>query len=245
MNIKAFESFFTVIYEDNHLIIVNKRSGVLVQGDETGDLPLSEHVKEYLKEKYNKPGNVFAGVVHRLDRPVTGLVVLAKTSKALERMNALFREKDIRKTYWAVVKSRPPVEEGKLVHWLVKDKVRNVTKAYLKEHRDGQRAELDYRLLNSQNGYYLLEVNPLTGRPHQIRTQLSSMGCPICGDVKYGYPEPNMDLSINLHARALEFIHPVKKEPLKVKAGLPENAVWKIFRNYEIRDDRSDTSIYP
>lgn len=226
----GFEKYFTVVYEDNHLIIVNKASGVLVQGDETGDTPLSELVKAYLKEKYNKPGNVFAGVIHRLDRPVTGLVALAKTSKALERMNEMFRDKTIQKTYWAVVKNRPAKEAGKLVHWLVKDKAKNVTAAYNKEVREGLKSELDYKIISSSNGFYLLEVNPLTGRPHQIRVQLASMGCPIWGDVKYGAPEGNKDGSIHLHARRLRFIHPVKKEPLTVEAGLPENVIWKFFK---------------
>jgi 23S rRNA pseudouridine1911/1915/1917 synthase len=232
-----FEKFFSVIYEDNHLIIVNKKSGVLVQGDDTGDEPLSELVKEYIKEKYNKPGNVFAGVIHRLDRPVSGLVALAKTSKALERMNALFRDKEITKTYWAVVTNRPGIEEAKLIHWLVKDKDRNTTKAYAKENKNGLRSELDYKLLSSKNGYHLLEVKPLTGRPHQIRSQLSAIGCPIHGDLKYGHPEANGDGSICLHARKLEFIHPVKKEPLVVKAGLPENKIWKIFKDNEYREN--------
>jgi len=225
----GFEKYFSVVYEDNHLIIVNKASGVLVQGDETGDMPLSELVKSYLKEKYNKPGNVFAGVIHRLDRPVTGLVILAKTSKALERMNEMFRDKTIQKTYWAVVKNKPAKEAGKLVHWLVKDKLKNVTTAYTKDVRDGLRSELDYKIISSSNGFYLLEVNPLTGRPHQIRVQLASMGCPIWGDVKYGAPEGNKDGSINLHAKKLQFIHPVKKEPLTVDAGLPETKIWRFF----------------
>jgi 23S rRNA pseudouridine1911/1915/1917 synthase len=226
----GFEKYFSVVYEDNHLIIVNKASGVLVQGDETGDTPLSELVKGYLKEKYNKPGNVFAGVIHRLDRPVTGLVALAKTSKALERMNEMFRDKTIQKTYWAVVKNKPAKETGKLVHWLVKDKNKNLTTAHAKEVKDGLKSELDYKLISSSSGFYLLEVNPLTGRPHQIRVQLASMGCPIWGDVKYGAPEGNKDGSIHLHARKLQFIHPVKKEPLTVEGGLPENTIWKFFK---------------
>jgi 23S rRNA pseudouridine1911/1915/1917 synthase len=227
--LKSHLKYFDIVYEDNHLIIVNKKSGVLVQGDETGDTPLSEHVKAYLKEKYNKPGNVFAGVVHRLDRPVTGLVVLAKTSKALERMNKLFQEKDIQKIYWAIVKNKPKQEEATLVHWLIKNPQKNITTAYPKETKEGQKSELSYKLLAEKNGYYLLEVNPKTGRPHQIRTQLSYIGCPISGDLKYGDPEANPDKSINLHARKLEFIHPVKKEPLTVIAGLPENKLWSNF----------------
>jgi 23S rRNA pseudouridine1911/1915/1917 synthase len=225
--------YFEVAYEDNHLIIVNKKSGVLVQGDKTGAPPLSEYVKNYLKEKYNKPGNVFAGVVHRLDRPVTGLVILAKTSKALERMNKLFQEKDIQKIYWAIVKNKPKENKGDLIHWLIKDPQKNITATFLKETPNAQKSELSYSLLAEKKGYYLLEVKPKTGRPHQIRTQLSAIGCPIVGDVKYGYREPNEDKSINLHARRLEFLHPVKKEPLKIIAGLPSNNLWDIFREME------------
>jgi 23S rRNA pseudouridine1911/1915/1917 synthase len=229
-----FEKFFSVIYEDNHLLIVNKKSGILVQGDETGDTPLSEHVKAYLKEKYQKEGNVFTGVVHRLDRPVSGLVVLAKTSKALERMNEMFREKNVHKIYWAIVGFKPLKVEGTLIHWLVKDKAKNISRAFLKEKTEGLRSELDYRILAEKKGFYLLEVSPKTGRPHQIRVQLAAMHCPIAGDVKYGYPKANEDGSINLHARALEFIHPVKKEPLKVTAGLPENnLLWNLFKDYK------------
>lgn len=227
------EKYFTPVYEDNHLIIVNKQSGVLAQGDKTGDVPLSEYVKSYLKEKYNKPGNVFAGVVHRLDRPVSGLVILAKTSKALERMNEMFKERKIRKTYWALVKQKPPQEEATLIHWLVKDTQRNFTKAHSREVKESQKAELSYKMLAKEKNYYLLEVTPVTGRPHQIRTQLAAIGCPIRGDVKYGFEEANEDGSINLHARRLEFIHPVKKEPLIVVAGLPENYYWKIFKDFE------------
>jgi 23S rRNA pseudouridine1911/1915/1917 synthase len=220
---------FEPIYEDNHLIAVNKAAGILVQGDITGDVPLSELVKSYIKSKYNKPGEVFLGVVHRIDRPVTGVVVLARTSKALERMNKLFREKETRKTYWAIVTARPPDEEGTLIHWLVKDEKRNKTTAYRNESSGGLRSELSYRLIGSASGLFLLEVNPVTGRPHQIRVQLASMGCIIKGDVKYGDKEANADGSICLHARRLEFIHPVKKEKIIIEAPLPETRYWNYF----------------
>src|SRR5690349_7244348 len=177
---------FTVIFEDNHLLVVNKSSGVLVQGDATGDVPLVELCKQYIKEKYHKPGEVFLGVVHRLDRPVSGVVVLARTSKALERMNALFREKETTKTYWAIVRSKPPQPEGTLIHWLQKDEKKNKTTVYKKETGNALRSELSYKVLGSAEGHWLLQVNPVTGRSHQIRAQLASMGCPIKGDVKYG-----------------------------------------------------------
>jgi 23S rRNA pseudouridine1911/1915/1917 synthase len=219
-----------VLYEDNHLLVVNKASGVLVQGDETGDKPLSDICKEYIKEKYQKPGEVFLGVVHRLDRPVSGVIVFARTSKALERMNALFRNKETQKTYWALVATRPTSPHGTLVHWLVKDEKKNKTTAYKKEHPEGLRSELDYKLLESKSGIHLLEVKPITGRSHQIRVQLASMNCPIVGDVKYGYEVGNADTSICLHARKLEFVHPVKKEPVIVTAELPKNQFWKLFK---------------
>ena len=218
-----------ILYEDNHLLIINKSAGVLVQGDATGDKPLVELCKEYIKEKYQKPGEVFLGVVHRLDRPVSGVVVFARTSKALERMNELFRNKETKKTYWALVGNTPNQPEGTLIHWLVKDEKKNKTTAYKKEHPQGQRSELSYRHLISKSGMHLLEVHPVTGRPHQIRVQLASMGCPIVGDVKYGFEVGNADNSICLHARQLQFIHPVKKEPLTIQADLPKNQFWKLF----------------
>jgi 23S rRNA pseudouridine1911/1915/1917 synthase len=220
------------LYEDNHLIVVNKQPGVLVQGDETGDRPLSELVKDYLREKYQKPGNIFAGVVHRLDRPVSGVVLLAKTSKALTRMNTLFRENKVKKTYWALVTRRPSAEKGTLVHWLVKDETRNVTKIYHKETKQGLRAELSYELAAEANGIYLLLVFPVTGRSHQIRAQLASLQCPIVGDVKYGAPEAQPDKSICLHARHLHFEHPVQKQPFSITAPPPSSAPWGLFKNF-------------
>lgn len=221
-----------VIYEDNHLLVVNKPAGMLVQGDKTGDIPLVEYGKAYIKEKYQKPGDVFLGVTHRLDRPVSGAVVLARTSKALGRMNELFRQNDVNKTYWAVVRQRPYDPEGSLTHWLVKDTTRNVVKAYNKPIKGGKEALLSYKLLAENNGFYLLEVHPLSGRPHQLRVQLASMGCPIRGDVKYGFDRPNEEGDINLHARCLEFVHPVKKQPLTLFAPLPHDDFWQLFRNF-------------
>jgi 23S rRNA pseudouridine1911/1915/1917 synthase len=224
---------FDVLYEDNHLLVVNKPSGVLVQGDATGDKPLVALAKQYIGEKYKKSGAVFLGVVHRLDRPVSGVVVFARTSKALERMNALFRERETKKTYWAIVGNRPAHSKGILVHWLKKDEVRNKTTAFIRETPGALRAQLSYTLMGEAAGHFLLEVNPVTGRPHQIRVQLAAMGCPIRGDVKYGFPQPNTDASINLHARSLAFIHPVKKEWLKIDARLPDTDFWKYFTTFE------------
>lgn len=221
---------FDVLYEDNHLLIVNKRSGILVQGDATGDTPLVDLCKIYIKEKYDKPGAVFLGVVHRLDRPVSGVVVLARTSKSLERMNELFRMRETEKIYWAIVGQKPPEQQGTLVHWLQKDEKKNKTTAYRKETLGALRSELHYRVLANAAGHWLLEVHPITGRPHQIRVQLASMGCVIAGDVKYGANQPNADGSICLHARTLTFVHPVKKEPVSCKAPVPDVELWRYFR---------------
>lgn len=217
------------IYEDNHLLIVSKPGGMLVQGDATGDTPLVEVCKNYIKEKYNKPGAVFLGVVHRIDRPVSGVVVFARTSKALERMNKLFRDKQARKTYWAVVGHQPKPAEDTLVHWLVKDEKRNKTTTHRSDPGNGKRSELHYRTLKKSGAYFLLEVRPLTGRSHQIRAQLAAIHCPVVGDLKYGYPHPHENASICLHARELEFIHPVLKTELKLTAGVPASEVWNAF----------------
>ena len=224
---------FEVIYEDNHLLIVNKASGILVQGDATGDVPLVELCKEYVGKKYQKPGAVFLGVVHRIDRPVSGLVILARTSKSLERMNALFRQNETKKTYWAITEHSPAVEAGNLVHWLIKDEKKNKTTAYSRETPGALRSELNYAIIAHREKQWLLRVNPITGRPHQIRVQLAVMGCPIKGDVKYGDPTPFEDGSIALHARRLEFVHPVKKEPMVFEAPLPNTSAWKTFLSFK------------
>ncbi|QNL52240.1 RluA family pseudouridine synthase [Olivibacter sp. SDN3] len=221
-----------VLYEDNHLIAINKRAGDIVQVDETGDESLDEKVKDYLTKKYNKPNGAFLGVVHRLDRPVSGVILFAKTSKALDRINKMFQSRDIHKTYWAVVRNRPIQDEGVLIHWLVKNARKNVTKAYRNEVKGSLRAELSYRLIGELNGYYLLEVYPVTGRPHQIRVQLSTLGCPIVGDNKYGYPRGSMKRSICLHARKLSFEHPVKKDPVNLFAPLPKDGFWERFEGF-------------
>lgn len=220
-----------VVYEDNHLIIVNKSSSEIVQGDKTGDTPLSEIVKSYLKEKYNKPGNVFLGVVHRLDRPVSGLVVFAKTSKALSRLNEMFRTKDVHKTYWAIVKELPKKPEGVLVNWLVRNEKQNKTFVYDTERVGAKKAILDYKVIAHSQNYHLLEIHLHTGRHHQIRCQLAHMGCPIKGDLKYGSPRSNPDGSICLHSRFVEFVHPVSKEVIKAKAPLPEGNLWRAFQD--------------
>ncbi|MDD3211059.1 MULTISPECIES: RluA family pseudouridine synthase [Bacteroides] len=219
----------TVVYEDNHIIVVNKTSSEIVQGDKTGDIPLSETVKQYLKEKYQKPGNVFVGVTHRLDRPVSGLVVFAKTSKALSRLNEMFKNSEVKKTYWAIVKECPRELEGELVHYLVRNEKQNKSYAYDKEVPDSKKAILHYRLIARSQNYNLLEVDLKTGRHHQIRCQLAKMGCPIKGDLKYGFARSNPDGSICLHARRISFIHPVSKEQIDLEAPVPPGNLWNGF----------------
>jgi 23S rRNA pseudouridine1911/1915/1917 synthase len=215
-----------VLFEDNHIIVVNKRVGDIVQGDKTGDKPLSEVVKEYIKDKYNKPGEVFLGVVHRLDRPTTGIVMFARTSKALERLNKMFSDRETEKTYWAVVKNKPPKVEDNLVHFLKRNPQNNTSKAHLKEVSESKKASLDYKIIAELKNYFALEINLHTGRHHQIRSQLSAIGCPIKGDLKYGFDRSNPDGGIHLHARKLKLIHPVSKETLEIIAPTPDDAIW-------------------
>lgn len=215
-----------VLYEDNHIIVVNKKAGDLVQGDKTGDKPLGEFVKSYLREKYNKPGNIFCGVIHRLDRPVSGAVIFAKTSKALTRMNKLFREKTIKKTYWAIVEKPPLKKEDRLEHYLIKNQQKNKSRAYSKPYEGALKSVLDYAVLKTLDRYTLLKVEPISGRHHQIRVQLSTIGCCIKGDLKYGAKRSNKDASISLHAKEISFIHPVKNEAIKVTAPTPKDALW-------------------
>ncbi len=220
------KSNLQVLYEDNHIIVVNKRVGDIVQGDKTGDKPLSDVVKAYIKIKYNKPGNVYLGTVHRLDRPTSGLVIFAKTSKVLPRLNKLFVSKDISKTYWAVVKNKPQKKEDTLINWLKKNPKNNKSFAYSKEVNDSKKAILHYKTIKKLDNYFLLEIQLETGRHHQIRSQLSTIGSPIKGDLKYGFDRSNKDAGIHLHARAIEFIHPVSKKPIHIVAPLPNDAIW-------------------
>lgn len=221
-----------VVYEDNHLIIVYKEAGEIVQGDKSGDRPLSETVKEYVKEKYHKPGNVFLGVVHRLDRPVSGLVVFARTSKALSRLNLMFRNGEVHKTYWAIVKDSPSKPEGTLTNWLVRNEKQNKSYAYDREVPGSKKAILDYRVIGHSDNYTLLGINLLTGRHHQIRCQLAHMGCPIKGDLKYGASRSNPDGSISLLSRHIEFVHPVSKETISVDSPLPDDPLWRVFTTF-------------
>lgn len=216
-----------VIYEDNHIIAVNKTCSEIVQGDKTGDTPLSDIVKEWLRVKYDKPGNVFVGVTHRLDRPVSGIVLFAKTSKALARMNEMFREGNIHKTYWAIVKNKPEEPEAELVHYLVRNEKQNKSYAYPTEKPNSKKAILSYKQIASSDRYFLLEVDLKTGRHHQIRCQLAKIGCPIKGDLKYGFDRSNKDGGISLHARRVNFIHPVSKEKITIEAPVPDDPLWK------------------
>jgi 23S rRNA pseudouridine1911/1915/1917 synthase len=220
-----------VLYEDNHIIIVNKRSSDLVQGDSTGDEPLDDIVREYVRKKYNKPGEVFLGVVHRLDRPVSGCVVYARTSKALSRLSELFRTRQVKKIYWAIVSVRPLAEEGTLQHYLKKNEKQNKSYVYAREVKGSKEAELSYRVLARSERYYLLEVDLHTGRHHQIRAQLAAAGCPVKGDLKYGSKRSNDGGGISLHARRVTFPHPVKNEEVMVEAPLPDDRVWQLFRD--------------
>lgn len=226
MKIISTKDNLQVIHEDNHIIVINKRVGDIVQGDKTGDKPLSEIVKEYIKDKYNKPGEVFLGVVHRLDRPTSGIIVFARTSKALTRLNELFKNRETQKTYWAVVKNKPPKDHDKLVHFLKRNEKNNTSKAHLKEVPDSKVASLDYTIIKELNNYFALEINLHTGRHHQIRAQLASIGCPIKGDLKYGFDRSNPDGGIHLHARKLVFTHPVSKEQLILIAPTPTETIW-------------------
>ncbi|MBN1198759.1 MAG: RNA pseudouridine synthase [Bacteroidales bacterium] len=218
-----------IILEDNHLLIYNKQPGEIVQGDKTGDTPLSEEIKHYIKSTYSKPGEVFLGVVHRLDRPVSGALVFARTSKALTRLNQLLKTGGIRKTYWAVTSTSPPDEQGHLIHYLVRNEKQNKSYIHSEAVDHAKNAELKYNLLSVSDHYYLLEINLITGRHHQIRAQLAHLGCPIKGDLKYGAKRSNPDGSIHLHARSVEFIHPVRKEMVKCIAKPPDDPLWNHF----------------
>ncbi|MCU4156099.1 RluA family pseudouridine synthase [Carboxylicivirga sp. A043] len=221
-----------ILYEDNHIIAVNKSASDIVQGDKTGDETLSDRVKAYIKKKYDKPGEVFLGVVHRLDRPVSGVVLFARTSKALSRLNKMFQEKTIKKTYWALVAELPTEDSGRLKHYILKNSEKNKSYAFPKPRNGAKEAILNYRLVSGLKNYYMLEVDLETGRHHQIRCQLAKIGCPIRGDLKYGFPRSNKDGSISLHARKIEFEHPVKKEPITIIASTPDTEnLWKEFRN--------------
>ncbi|MDA8956410.1 RluA family pseudouridine synthase [Flavobacteriales bacterium] len=221
-----------VLYEDNHIIAVNKNPSDIIQGDKTGDKPLGEFVKDYIKKKYDKPGDVFLGVVHRIDRPVSGVILFAKTSKALTRLNKLFQERAVKKTYWAVVKNKPTDESRRLVHYLKKNQQKNKSFAFNREENGALLSELDYKLIKNLDSFYLLEVKPKTGRHHQIRVQLSSIGSPIKGDIKYGSKRTNSDASIHLHARKIEFVHPIKKEKIEIIAPPPsKDSIWKACLN--------------
>jgi 23S rRNA pseudouridine1911/1915/1917 synthase len=220
-----------ILYEDNHIIAVYKRSSDLAQGDKTGDVSLDSEVKKYLADKYKKPGEVFLGVIHRLDRPVSGVILYARTSKALERLNEMFRERQVKKSYLAIVRERPPEDEATITHYLKKNEAQNKSYVYDTEVKGSKEAKLTYRLKGRSERFYLLEVELHSGRHHQIRAQLAKIGCPIKGDLKYGFSRSNDDGSISLLARKLEFIHPVRKEPVKIVAHCPEGDIWSVFQD--------------
>lgn len=221
------KSNLQILHEDNHIIVINKRVGDIVQGDKTGDKPLSEVVKEYIKDKYDKPGDVYLGVVHRLDRPTTGIIVFAKTSKALTRLNESFKNRETQKTYWAIVKNLPPKENDTLTHFLKRNPKNNTSKAHSKEVLESKKASLEYTIIKKLDNYFALEINLHTGRHHQIRAQLAAIGCPIKGDLKYGFDRSNPDGGIHLHARKLVLSHPVTKEILTFEAPVPNDVIWK------------------
>ena len=225
------KSNLQILHEDNHIIVVNKRVGDIVQGDKTGDKPLSDVVKEYIKDKYYKPGEVFLGVIHRLDRPTTGIVVFARTSKALTRMNELFSNRETQKTYWAIVKNKPQNSEDKLIHFIKRNEKNNTSKAHLKEVPESKLASLDYKIIKELQNYVALEINLHTGRHHQIRTQLAAIGSPIKGDLKYGFDRSNPDGGIHLHARKLVFTHPVSKEEMTILAPTPDDSIRNAVSN--------------
>jgi 23S rRNA pseudouridine1911/1915/1917 synthase len=229
-----------VLFEDNHIIVVNKITGDIVQADRTEDVTLRDTIKEYLKNKYHKEGNVFLGVVHRLDRPVSGVVMFAKTSKSLRRLNSIFKAREIKKVYWVVVDKAPPENEGKLINYLRRNQTKNKSFVVDEGVKDAVYAELDYKLLGRSDRYYLLEILLHTGRHHQIRAQMSGLGCRIKGDLKYGFPRSNPDASIHLHARYIEFIHPVKKELIKIVAPLPEDPLWNYFGSEMARQEKTE-----
>jgi len=228
-----------ILYEDNHIVAVNKRASDIVQADKTEDKPLLERVREYIEEKYDKPGKAFVGVIHRIDRPVSGVVVFGKTSKGVARMSELFHDRAVKKTYWAVVKKKPDPEHGTLIHYLTKNSERNKSYGSDKEKEGASRAWLDYKLMAASDRYFLIEVNPHTGRHHQIRVQLNAIGCTIKGDVKYGYDRPNEGGFIHLHARQIEFIHPVSKREMKIVAPVPNDPLWKFFEQKMLKNAES------
>lgn len=239
MQIGIIHSFFLsivpqmqILYEDNHIIVVSKTSGEIVQGDKTGDKTLCDSVKEYIKEKYAKPGNVFLGIAHRLDRPVSGIVIFAKTSKALSRLNNMFRDGEVHKLYWAITQNMPQKEEDTLTHWIVRNEKQNKSYAYDREKPGSKKALLHYKVISSTDNYTLLAVNLMTGRHHQIRCQLSAIGCPIKGDLKYGSRRSNNDGSISLHARKVEFVHPVSKQPMCIEAPVPDDRLWREISDF-------------